>query len=127
MTSGTSVCTCCHLCLERSTTEGMGHHLAAEADAEDRNAPSRRLLQHRHFCAHPVGDLGPVHAPLATEQQQQFVSVELWPFTGVLAVALVEGVAMFTEPLADEPGIGVGSVGDEKGAHGETVPALRWR
>ena len=35
---------------------------------------------------------------------------------GVLAVALGEGVAVVTEPLPDETGVTIGSVGDGKGA-----------
>ena len=44
--------------------------------------------------------------------------VERRPVAGVLAMALVEGVAVRAEPLAHETGISIIGVGDEQGAHG---------
>jgi len=77
----------------------------------------RRLLQHRHFGVHLLGHLGPVHAPLAAEQQHEVVTIERWPVARRLAMALVERVPVFTEAFADEAGIGVGRVGDEQSTH----------
>jgi len=99
------------------STEGMSHHLGPETDAENRDSSLMCLLDERRFAGHVVRDAIPIDAPFRAQEQNKVMTLNFWPFFGVLAVGFREGKSVMPEPLPDKTTVSIGRIGNHNRTH----------
>jgi len=99
------------------STESVGHHLGPKTDAKNRDSALMRLLDKGRLAGHVVRDAIPIDAPFRAQEQNKVMTLNFWPFFGVLAVGFREGKSVMPEPFPDKTTVSIGRIGNHNRTH----------